>query len=281
MRPLDFNAGGAPHRDPAVLLHSSASSSRQWSALAEQLAPHFDVRTVDFHGHGAQPAWRGESRLTLADEVALIEPILREAGRVHLIGHSYGGAVALKAARMYPHAVRTLVVYEPVLFGWLFDADGDSGAAREVLALSEALKHNVALGRHYAAAASFIDYWSGAGVWESMDPVRRYAIAARIAAVGSQFDALSDERLPRAAVPGSAAPTLYMTGTQTPASTRRIAQLARAVLPNANHVTLADMGHMGPITHAAKVNRRIHAFLFEAAEVSAAGGAQRRSLATH
>ena len=88
MKPLDFNAGRALARHTVVLLHSSASSSRQRNALAGLLAPRFDVRTVDFHGHGAQPAWCGESRLTLANEVALIELILREVGRVHLVGHS-------------------------------------------------------------------------------------------------------------------------------------------------------------------------------------------------
>ncbi len=56
MRPFDFNAGETSERQTVVLLHSSASSSRQWSALVELLGPRFDVRAVDLHGHGAQPA---------------------------------------------------------------------------------------------------------------------------------------------------------------------------------------------------------------------------------
>ena len=120
-----------------MLLHSSGSSSRQWSGLIELLSPRYDVRAVDLHGHGAQPAWPDRQPLALADEVTLVEPILREAGPVHLVGHSCGGVVALKVAELHPQSVRSLVAYEPVLFRWLFDADPDSDAAREVIEVAE------------------------------------------------------------------------------------------------------------------------------------------------
>ena len=133
MTPFELRAGRAPaRRATVVLLHSSAGASRQWSALAERLAARFDVRTVDFHGHGGRPAWSGAKPLTLADDVALVEPILKAAGPVHLVGHSYGGAVALKAAALYPSAVASVAAYEPVLFRWLFEAAPDSRAASTI-----------------------------------------------------------------------------------------------------------------------------------------------------
>ena len=60
------------------------------------------MRAIEFHGHGEQPAWRGNAPMTLADEAALAIPALEEAGGAHVIGHSYGGAVALKLATMRP-----------------------------------------------------------------------------------------------------------------------------------------------------------------------------------
>jgi pimeloyl-ACP methyl ester carboxylesterase len=261
MKPFDFDAGGERSRPTVVLLHSSAGSSRQWSALVEALRPHFDVRAVDFHGHGTQPEWRGDAPLTLADEVALVEPILREAGRVHLVGHSYGGAVALKAAQLHPHAVRSLVVYEPVMFRWLSEEDPNSDVAREVVALAAGMRESLNAGDELSAAERFLTYWSGAGAWNSMPVARRQASAARMRSVLSHFDALAAETLTAASLRRLGSRMLCLSGSRTVASTRRISAILRATLPHGEHQMLVGMGHMGPITHADEVNRRLAMFL--------------------
>jgi pimeloyl-ACP methyl ester carboxylesterase len=256
-----FNFQRATARPRVVLLHSSASSSRQWSPLNEALQPTFDTHGVDLHGHGAQPAWNGGRALTLADEAALIEPLLHAPDGVHLIGHSYGGAVAAKVAAMFPQAVRSLAVYEPVLFRALFDDDPHAAAAQEVAQLSATLGRHLDSGNDLAAAQTFVSYWAGRGAWGHMPADRRGAVAARMRAVHPQFDTLirddfAFERLPDC-------PTLFLTGAATMASTRRIGDIARRRRPQARHRVLAGMGHMGPITHAAAVNRVLEQFLSE------------------
>src|SRR5947209_5190028 len=107
-----------------VCLHSNASSSSQWRALGESLAARYRVVAVDAYDAGKSPGWAGEAPLRLRDEVALIEPLLRRAAApVHLVGHSYGGAVALKAATLLPDLVRSVVAYEPTLFSLVSDGD--------------------------------------------------------------------------------------------------------------------------------------------------------------
>jgi len=255
----DFDAGAA--RETVVLLHSSGSSSRQWSALIERLRPHYDVCAVDLHGHGAQPAWPGRQPLTLADEVTLVEPILREVGPVHLVGHSYGGAVALKAAELYPQSVRSLVAYEPVLFRWLYDAEPDSDAAREVIQVAAAMRRSLHARSYRGAARPFVDYWSGTGAWDAMPEVRRQTVAARMGSVLPHFDALLNDDRIAAALHRIDAPMLMLTGTSTVASTRRIGEMLRATLPQAAYALLSGMGHMGPITDAGAVNSCIAGFL--------------------
>jgi pimeloyl-ACP methyl ester carboxylesterase len=77
---------------PLVCIHASASSSSQWRPLMDRLAGRFRTLAVDLHGSGKSPDWPADRPLTLADEVALLEPIFRNVGdRFHLIGHSYGG----------------------------------------------------------------------------------------------------------------------------------------------------------------------------------------------
>jgi pimeloyl-ACP methyl ester carboxylesterase len=253
-------AGRTAERPTVVLLHSSASSSRQWSGLIAQLGDRFDAQAVDFHGHGARPDWHGRGPLTLADEVALVEPVLRAAGTIHLVGHSYGGAVALKLAQMFPHAVRSVAVYEPVLFPWLSAADRDSDASREVLGVANGVRMALHQRSYRGAAERFVDYWSGQGTWEHMPPAHQQSIAARMPAVLAHFDAIFREDFALRAV-RSSLPVFSMSGANSPRSTRRIAEIIRQRIPGATCEVLPEMGHMGPITHAATVSNRIERFL--------------------
>ena len=68
-----------------VCVHASASSAGQWRPLMDRLANRFHVFAVDLYGYNQSPAWPDDKKLTLADEVRLLEPVFRSAGdRVHL-----------------------------------------------------------------------------------------------------------------------------------------------------------------------------------------------------
>lgn len=248
------------HPDTVLLLHSSASSARQWQGLIAELKPHHRVIALDLHGHGRQPDWTGEGALRLADDAALALPLLPPEG-AHVVGHSYGGAVALTLATLAPGLVRSLTVYEPVLASWLVDDDARSPAASEFLAVGAFVDRALARGEHELAAWYFVDYWGGAGTWTAMPLERRQAVAQRMPAVGAHFGALLGDRMGPSAVAALAMPMLCLHGAATRASTRRVAQLLQAVVPWARHEALHGMGHLGPITHAAEVNARIQAFV--------------------
>ena len=250
-----------PQQRTVVLLHSSASSARQWDRLAEVLKPRFRIRAIELHGHGEQKAWRGDTRLTLADEAALAMPTLEDAGPVHVVGHSYGAAVAIKLATMYPKSVRSLVAYEPVLFRFLFDDVAHHPAAQDVVAVADSMREQLATGENHSAAQTFIDFWSGAGAWDSLPDGKQASIATRMPAVLQQFDALFHEPLQSAQLALLRMPMLFISGARTVAVARAIAELLRLTLPRAQYEVLPAMGHMGPITHAAAVNQRLVEFL--------------------
>jgi pimeloyl-ACP methyl ester carboxylesterase len=108
-----------------ICLHSSASSGGQWAALRAQLEPEVRVLTPDFHGHGAGPAWRGVDKDIVAFDAARIARLAESVpGGVHMVGHSYGGAIALRVALYHPESVTSVSVYEPVVFRLLFDYYG-------------------------------------------------------------------------------------------------------------------------------------------------------------
>lgn len=255
----------SPARTPVVLLHSSGSSSRQWDALADALRATHDVHAIDLHGHGSGPAWTAKRPLSIHDDAALALPVLEAAGGGHVIGHSYGGAVAVHLAARHPCWVRSLAVYEPVLLNLLADhAPGHPGLA-ELAAVADRMRRQLHDGDLEAASRDFVDYWSGAGTWQRLGPARQRGVAQRAGVIAAHFATLRDEPLPAAAAARLAMPTLVLHGTETTPAARALAQLLRRWLPQAEHRGLAGLGHMGPLTDAASVNAELLRFLGVAA----------------
>lgn len=264
--PAPAAAATAGHVRPTVVLfHSSAASSRQWHALAERLRPDFDVQAIDFHGHGLQPPWRGELALTVRDEAALALPILQAAGRAHLIGHSYGAAIALHLAMARPDLVASVAGFEPVTFALLDEHEPHGAATIEVREVAEDMRRSMAAGRPEDAAARFFDYWSSAPAWARLDPRRQQVMTALMPSVAMQFHAVYTTALPAEALARLDMPLLLLSGGRSTAAAQRIAGMLRRLLPAAQHEILPGVGHLAPLTHAELVNERLLRFVHSVA----------------
>lgn len=260
-KPLTYHreAGSGPG---AVCVHCNASSSAQWRPLMDRLAPRHRVLAPDTHGAGRGPAWPTDRTLGLRDEVDLLEPLLEHIGEpVALVGHSYGGAVALLAALRWPERVHTLVLYEPALFALVDAASPSPNAAdgiRDVVVRAGAA---LAAGERSTAGEIFIDYWMGEGAWRTKPDVQRTAIETAVVNVVGWGQALFAETAPLAAFRALDMPVLLMLGSDTTASARAVAGLLAAALPRVETLRLDGLGHMGPITHPEQVNAAIDGFL--------------------
>lgn len=257
--PFFREAGAGPG---VVCLHSNASTSSQWRALMELLAPSFHVLAADSLGAGRSPAWPDERAVALRDEVALLEPVFARAGEPFaLVAHSYGAAVALIAALSQPRRVRALALYEPTLFS-LLDAEAPPpNAADGIRATVAAATAALEAGNTQGAAECFIDYWMGAGSWARMPESRQGPITTSIGNVRGWAEALLGEPTTLAAFAELDIPVLYMLGKDSPASSLGVARLLTRALPRVEVVEFEGVGHMGPITHPQRVNETILRFL--------------------
>ena len=173
--PFFREAGAGPG---VVCLHSNASSSAQWRGLMELLVPDHHVFAPDLYGSGKSVDWHSDRTISLGDEVRFIEPVLAQAGEpLVLVGHSYGGAVALAAALARPERVRALVLYEPTLFSLVEASQPRVGSVEGIQTAVASAATALDAGDKHAAAEHFIDFWMGEGRWKSMPAARQGPIA--------------------------------------------------------------------------------------------------------
>jgi len=169
---VDFLEAGSS--GPVVMLvHSSVSGVRQWRRLTDDLKDQFRGRAVNLFGYGKTPPWPNETRQTLDNQARLVEAALpADADEVYLVGHSFGGSVAMKAAARLKDRVSKLVLLETNPF-YLLAQSGRTHAFAEAMEMRNCIKTFGALGQWENAAEEFADYWGGAGSWADMPPERR------------------------------------------------------------------------------------------------------------
>ena len=248
-------AGSGP---AVVCLHCSASTSGQWRPLIERISERFHVIAADLYGSGKSPAWPEERPMWIDDQIALLAAVFERAGeRFHLVGHSYGGAIALKAALGLKQRLASLVLYEPVLFSVLLRDAPESAAAREIAAVrDDAMRLSPEAG-----AKRFIDYWMGEGAWTATPESRRAALVSAVRAKRPEWHSAFWEPTPLEALRAIDVPTLLLTGTASTAAARAVARLVAGVLPRVRVEEIDGVGHMAPVTHPQRVNPLIEHWL--------------------
>ena len=120
--------------EPIVLLHCTGHSGRQWAELAAALRTDFEVIAPDLCGYGGTAHWPGSGTFNLGIEADLVAALVERLNRpAHIVGHSFGGAVALQLALRHPDLVKSLTVIEPAAFHLLCDGDDeDKRALRQI-----------------------------------------------------------------------------------------------------------------------------------------------------
>ena len=244
-----------------VCLHSSAASSAQWRPLMDQLCDKYRVLAVDLYGEGKSPPWTSARDCTIDDELELIDPLLDERSPFILVGHSYGGAVAVRIALARRQSVQALVLYEPALWGLLARVDPDDEGTKEIEAVRQSLIEQLDLGNDEAATQGFMDYWAGAGTWASLPDHRRPSLIQGAKANAKKWRESLGPPFSEEEIQELRLPVLLLAGSSSTLAAGRVVTHLQALLPQAEVVDLPGLGHLGPLTHPTVVNAEISAFL--------------------
>ncbi len=111
---LALDDGGAGSGVPVLFVHADLGNFTQWREALDHLRPARRAVALDLRGHGrsAPPADGDYSIEGRADDVAAVVDALG-FGRVVLVGHSGGGAVALRYAARNASRVEGVLLVDP------------------------------------------------------------------------------------------------------------------------------------------------------------------------
>ncbi len=248
----------------SLLIHCSLGHAGGWSRLVAALDDLVTGIAYDLPGHGRSADWDGTSdiqSLSTAMAVDLLEDLA--GGRpVDVIGHSFGGTVALRLAVERPDLVRSLVLIEPVFFAVAVADRPDLKADKDPRMV--AYRAAVDAGDRAAAAEAFTSVWGDGRAWERMPESQRNAMIARIhlieagspAIYGDCAGLLSGGRLETIACP-----VLLIRGGDSPEVTAAINDGLARRIARSTQLAVPGAGHMMPITHPGAVADATRIFL--------------------
>jgi pimeloyl-ACP methyl ester carboxylesterase len=111
---LEYATAGSG--DPVVVIHGALIADA-FRPLMTEPALVGRYRVVNYRRRGYGGSTKADGALTIAEQASDCLRLLRHLrlDRVHLVGHSLGGAIALQIALDRPHVVRSLALLEPAL----------------------------------------------------------------------------------------------------------------------------------------------------------------------
>ncbi|HEU5293160.1 MAG TPA: alpha/beta hydrolase [Burkholderiaceae bacterium] len=246
---------------PIVLLHSSMGSKGQWRLLVERMRRSHRLIAIDLYGYGASPMPDPRVPFSLQHEVRLVESVLRVAllpgETFHLVGHSYGAAVALQLASWRPYRLQSLALYEPMAYHLL--ALRHPGRV-QIESVRDELQRCADRGEALLGAQRFIDYWSGAGSFAQLPRQVQMGLAGLVPKTLLDFAAVSGETSQADAYRCINVPVCLFSGTTGPRPPRDVIDVLADTLPHARRHR-AEAGHMAPVTHSWLVNPVLECFI--------------------
>ena len=247
-----IEAGSGPL---VVLVHSSVAGARQWHSLMDRLSNKFHVIAVNLFGYGKTEKWRGERTQTLEDQAMLLKSFLpTDDNQLSIVGHSFGGSVAMKAAALFQDRVNRLVLIEPNPF-YLLNQHGLTDAYQEAVSLRSCITENGHKGQWAKAAEEFANYWTGQGSWDAMPKDRQAKFAAALKPNFYEWDAVMNEQTPLtewvSKLPDS---TTVLSAIDTVGSIEGIVSLMRTHAAHWSFEQIGHGGHMAAMTRPDLVN---------------------------
>lgn len=246
-----------PQQDTALFIHSTGMGPFMWKRLMGTVPEGMRSLAVVNRGYAPDDLMPAGTPFSMDMDLAHIrQQIPPDAGGLHLVAHSYGGLLALLLTLGKDLPVKSLWLYEPVMFGSLRlvqdELEGELGAEMRGMYNPDSVFTKAEQGGTDDWLEAFINYWNGPGAWSFMPdkvkaPMR--AVGWKMSQEVSQIGVLP-RRFEEFRV---AQPLTLVHGEHTRLPAREMTHRLARVNDHAVLETLPGLGHMSVVTDAERV----------------------------
>ena len=232
-----------------LMLCSTGLDSRQWRDFLPMVKGR---RAICLHYlcYPESGSWEGDGEIdSWLDYRAAERLLLQEDGRVDVLGHSYGGFIALRLAKEHPDKIRRMAFHEPIVWGCLQhtareDLKNEFGEVVETF-FTEGLEPEEFL-------RDFVDYWNVEGTWDAMSETRKAMWMVLQPKILSEVRLLCYDKTPPPYYRGIDHPILITLSEETPPHQYEACNILASELSDVRVVGVPG-GHMGVVTRSEEV----------------------------
>jgi pimeloyl-ACP methyl ester carboxylesterase len=255
---VDYAETGA---GPAVLfVPGSYSTAAAWRPIQRAMEPRWRMAGTSILGYGGSTESRTRADFDMRHEVELMaRAAQRMGGPIHLVGHSFGGTVALAAALAGRFEVASLSLFEANPLGILREA-GLEETFDATQRMSRAFEVAVDAGEP-DAPSRIIDFWGKPGDFDAMpEAVKTYCRQTAQTNVIDWRTACAWQP-PLAQLRQLRFPILLARGAQANPAMIAITDTLHSCWPHARKEVVPDAGHFLVSTHAVACAQLLSSFL--------------------
>lgn len=243
--------------DTALFIHSTGMGPFMWKRLMATVPEGMRSLAVVNRGYAPDDLMPAGTPFSMDMDLAHIrQQIPSDTSGLHLVAHSYGGLLALLLTLDKDLPIKSLWLYEPVMFGSLRlaqdELEGELGAEMRGMYQPDSVFTKAEQGGTDEWLEAFINYWNGPGAWSFMPdkvkaPMRAFGwkMSQEVSLIGAlprRFEEFQVEQ-----------PLTLVHGEHTRLPAREMTHRLARVNEHALLETMPGLGHMSVVTDADRV----------------------------
>jgi pimeloyl-ACP methyl ester carboxylesterase len=166
---------------PIVFIHGSYATTSTWKKMIAQLSSNHRCISIKLPGHCGTPDPEDFSNPAISTELDILEQVITKLTDepIHLVGHSFGGVVALALALKGSVALSQMTLFEPVAV-WVLECMHDDKMNAVIQRFLAEYFYDVST-KKPNVCGQVIDFWGGKGAFESLPAFIKDSMAPLVA----------------------------------------------------------------------------------------------------
>lgn len=235
---------------PIVFVHGSYATTSTWKKMVSQLAENHRCISIKLPGHGGAPEANDFDAPTIETELNILEQVVNSLTDepVHLVGHSFGGVVALAQTLKGNLNLSQVTLFEPVST-WVLDRVEDKEMSDRVQVFLNKYRQDAANKKHNVCG-QVIDFWGVEGDFETFPDFIKEGMKPLLANNIRHWDLCTEIDSSLSDLKNCSVPTRLVYGDQSNPVARSICHYLEEHIPNSKKYKIEGASHFLVTSHS-------------------------------